>query len=429
MLQFSLNIYFQGSLMDYLESRGNLWYAVYYVPADVQNIIGKKKFLRSTKTSNRAEAVRRALPAVLGWKAEIAKAQGKLPNLKDDYWDSIRREYMATDNEGVRFVIEELAEQAASKMDDPDQASKLFKRVTDQEGTVLAPLVVDWKASLRVSQKTIDQQSRDVTKMADHFVSLEELQPRAVKAWTDKLIKAGATAATIERIGNGCHSFWRYLKRSGTIGIESPDPFDGSFTLARDTAKRVTVNRKPFTADELSRVYQIAVTKGDDSLAKVIALGAFTGARIEEICSLKLTNCTGGMFNIVDSKTEAGIRQVPIHPALTSLVEKMAKESKDDYLVPSKAAGKYGVRSDPYSKRFGRMKDAMGFSAGHVFHSIRKTVATLLEQADVKESISADILGHEKKTMTYGLYSGGSSMAQKRQAMALVVYGGALGEP
>ena len=416
--------------MAYLDFKLNNYYATLTIPADVRHIIGRGvRFYQSTKCKTEAEAQRRANHLVAGWKTEIIKARGKLPNPKDTFWDSLRHEYMATDNEGVRFVIEELAEQAASKMDNPDQASKLFKRVTDQEGTLLAPLVLDWKASLRVSQKTIDQQYRDVTRMADHFVSLEELQPRAVKAWTDKLLKAGATVATIERIGNGCHSFWRYLKRSGTIGIESPDPFDGSFTLARDTAKRVTVNRKPFTADELSKIYENALAKGDDSLARVIALGAFTGARIEEICSLTLTNCIEGMFNIVDSKTGAGIRQVPIHPVLVSLVAKMVKESTDGYLVPSKAAGKYGVRSDPYSKRFGRMKEAMGFAAGHVFHSIRKTVATLLEQADVKESISADILGHEKKTMTYGLYSGGSSMAQKREAMALVVYGGALGSP
>lgn len=415
--------------MDYIEPRGNLWYAVYYVPADVQHILGRKKFLRSTKTSNRAEAVRRALPAVLGWKAEIAKAQGKLPSLKDDYWDSIRREYMATDNDGVRFLIEELAEQAASKIDDPHQASKLYKRITGQEGTLLATLVEDWRGSLRVTQKTIDQQHRDVTKMADHFVSLEELQPRAVKAWTDKLIKAGATAATIERMGNGCHSFWRYLRRSGTLGVEAADPFDGSFTLARSTAKKVTINRKAFTAEELSTVYQMALSKGDDSLARVIALGAFTGARIEEICSLKLVNCTGGIFNILDSKTDAGIRQAPIHPALVALIDKMTKESTDGYLVPSKAAGKYGVRSDPYSKRFGRMKEAMGFGPSHVFHSIRKTVATLLEQAEVKEGIAADILGHEKKTLSYGLYSSGSSMAQKLEAISKVSYPGPLGKP
>jgi integrase len=161
----------------------------------------------------------------------------------------------------------------------------------------------------------------------------------------------------------------------------------------------------------------------------VVALGAFTGARIEEICSLNVKNCADGIFKIVDSKTEAGIRQVPIHPALVTLVAKMVKESTDGYLVPSTAAGQYGVRSDPYSKRFGRMKAVMGFGAGHVFHSIRKTVATLLEQAEVKESIAADILGHEKKTMTFGLYSDGSSMAQKREALALVVYPGELGMP
>jgi hypothetical protein len=57
-----------------------------------------------------------------------------------------------------------------------------------------------------------------------------------------------------------------------------------------------------------------------------------------------------------------------------------------------------------------------------VFHSIRKTVGTLFEQAEVLEGVAADILGHEKQTMTYGLYSGGSSMKQKRDAMHKLKY-------
>ncbi len=43
--------------------------------------------------------------------------------------------------------------------------------------------------------------------------------------------------------------------------------FDGSFTLARTTAKKVTVNRQAFTAEELSRVYQEALAKEDVALA------------------------------------------------------------------------------------------------------------------------------------------------------------------
>ena len=37
---------------------------------------------------------------------------------------------------------------------------------------------------------------------------------------------------------------------------------------------------------------------------------------------------------------------------------------------------------------------------------------------------AADILGHEKKTMTYGLYSGGSSMLVKRMAIEKLSYPG-----
>ena len=53
----------------------------------------------------------------------------------------------------------------------------------------------------------------------------------------------------------------------------------------------------------------------------------------------------------------------------------------------------------------------------HVFHSIRKTAATVFEQAAVPEGVTADIIGHEKQTMTYGLYSGGPPVKQRQEAI------------
>lgn len=415
--------------MSYIEKRANLYYATLTVPADVRGIIGKAKFVQSTQTPKRAEALLRVALLVAGWKAEIAKARGKLPVAKATFWDSLRRDYINAADEGAQFVIQELAETAAQKVSDLEQSSQFYKFATNQAGTLLVPLVEDWKVSLRLGQKTIDQQHRDVLKMADHFVSVEALKPQKVKAWTDSLIKAGATAATLERVMNGCRSLWRYLQDSGTVPVDAPDPFHGSFRLATKKAKRNTVERKAFTAGQLATVYQQAISRGDVGLSRLIALGAFTGARIEELCSLTVENCTDGVFKITDSKTYAGVREVPIHPALFPLVESMTKASADGYLVPSTAAGKYGVRSDPLSKRFGRLKESMEFSPGYVFHSIRKTVATSLEQAGVAEGIAADILGHEKKTLSYGLYSSGSSMAQKLEAISRVSYPGALGTP
>ena len=52
-----------------------------------------------------------------------------------------------------------------------------------------------------------------------------------------------------------------------------------------------------------------------------------------------------------------------------------------------------------------------------MFHSIRKTAATVFEQAGVPEGVTADIIGHEKQTMTYGLYSGGTSVKQRQEAI------------
>lgn len=99
------------------------------------------------------------------------------------------------------------------------------------------------------------------------------------------------------------------------------------------------------------------------------------------------------------------------------------------YLIPSTAEGKYGVRSDPLSKRFGHLKTALKFGAGHVFHSIRKTVATQFEQARVAEGIAADLLGHEKKTLSYGLYSAGSSMKDKQRAISKLACPATLDKP
>jgi len=72
---------------------------------------------------------------------------------------------------------------------------------------------------------------------------------------------------------------------------------------------------------------------------------------------------------------------------------------------------------DAIGKRFGRLKEELGFGPEYVFHSIRKSFTTFLEQAGVNEGITADIVGHEKQTITYGLYSGGSSDVQKYEAI------------
>ncbi len=112
----------------------------------------------------------------------------------------------------------------------------------------------------------------------------------------------------------------------------------------------------------------------------------------------------------------------PIHRELAQTMARLIEGSKDGHVLSGLTVNKYGDRSNGIGKRFGKLKSAMGFGSQHVFHSIRKTVVTILENAGVPENVVADIVGHEKTTMTYGLYSGGLSLAVKREALAKLAY-------
>ncbi len=46
----------------------------------------------------------------------------------------------------------------------------------------------------------------------------------------------------------------------------------------------------------------------------------------------------------------------------------------------------------------------------------------MLEMAGIPESTAADIIGHDKPSMTYGLYSGGTPLAVKAKAIARLRY-------
>jgi integrase len=179
-------------------------------------------------------------------------------------------------------------------------------------------------------------------------------------------------------------------------------------------------NRLPFPPADIPKLVKAA--SDDPQLADLITLAAYSGCRIEELCALKLDHVAEDHFKITDAKTAAGIREVPIHKAIAKTVARLRTASGDGYLLAGLTENKYGDRSNAIGKRFGRLKRDLGYDARYVFHSIRKTVSTALENAGVPENVAADILGHEKPRITYGLYSGGVSLAVKAEALGKLVY-------
>jgi hypothetical protein len=121
---------------------------------------------------------------------------------------------------------------------------------------------------------------------------------------------------------------------------------------------------------------------GDTALANAIEIAAFSAARIEGACGLKGQRCADRL-------------EKPNHPAIAGLIDDLIKTAdRDGYLIHSSATKKYGERSAPVGKRFGRMKTKRGFDERFVFHSIRHGVASMFKDNKADPNASPDIFGH-----------------------------------
>lgn len=413
--------------MSHIEKCRNLWYATLKVPPDVQEKVGKTKFKESLGTSDKRRAQELAAPRVALWKAQIRKARGQGDAV---YEEAIRwrQAYEAARREGDEDLLEAM----------PTLISDKAEQIEEQRGEHMAlqfaaiaqglktpsKLHFDaWRASIiNLAQKTQDQAEKDVQRLVDEFVTLEAITPVAARDWLQRLQAAGASDSSVKRMMSFWRSYWRYL---GSVAAVPPNSFP--FTVEMIQRRQASRGRRgdswlPFPPEKVPELWAAAEQRGDAMLANLIRLGAYTGARIEELCSLKTEHADASALHIADAKTAAGIRDVPVHPAIKDLVEALRGSSTDGYLLSGLTLNKYGDRSNAIGKRFGRLKAELGFGEQHVFHSLRKTVVTLLEDAGVSENLAADIVGHEKPRITYGLYSGGASLKTKAEALARVRY-------
>ncbi|MFF7861059.1 tyrosine-type recombinase/integrase [Pseudomonas monteilii] len=277
-----------------------------------------------------------------------------------------------------------------------------------------------------VALRNVDQQESKLKKLSSYLAETgKPLDFDTVAKWLDSLGVESKTKAQYITAGG---TFWKWAMKYDAQWREdfkgAVNPFDHhELPQLRGKAKADT-QRLDFSLSELAQLHTAAITEGNDALADLILLATYTGARIEELCQLRTENVVTDdgvqSFDITDSKTVAGIRVVPVHPALTNLVQRLMTDSQDGYLVPSDSKNKYGNRSDLHSKAFGRLKKSQGFGSRHVFHSIRKTAITQLHRAEVLGPLIAELVGHETGTVTFDTYSQGASAAQKLTAISKI---------
>lgn len=411
----------------YLQRRGNGWYATLDIPKPLRvHFDGQARFVQSLKTENRSEAERLKLPVIAGWKAELEAAKTGRPDALRDLEKSAldwRKGYLSSDKDQQEIAsleINSMAEDIAWK--DEDKADAFYQLATGTSFPI-AHKIEEWLSTLSDTKKTIHMKRTDLDRFSERFKYTHNVTKQSVRKWTQDLEQIdNLKTPTIRRIVSPCRGYWDYLQRSGHIP-EGPDPFEGAVRPEKRKTKADTeASRVAFTTEEVVHLLREAGRSGDTQLSQLIWLGMWTGCRIEELCSLKCSDVSQRYFTAVDAKTEAGNRAVPIHSRLAPLLSHLIKTSNDGYVMAGLTFNKFDGRSNAIGKRFGRLKKAQGFSKRHTFHSIRRTVATELQNALIPESVAADIVGHDKPSMTYGLYSAGAHLDVKQEAIEKLSY-------
>ncbi len=441
----------------YFQLRGNVWQCVMLIPKDVRHVFKATHFRRSTRHRDLTQAQIVGLPWVAEWKqkisrarmepdtimADIAKAKATVPEGTDartgiphdqincvtwrqiDAWgdhkvigDSrgfkVTTARVDTDQFGPVVVVtgyinDEVDEITVMPLlmdevvtsviwnDNAASAHTYVPTLLGEQGIPFGQFSEEFAEQYGKSQKDAKSALNGGAKI---FATLDAVTPDSVQAWVSHETRARETVVKHLAI---LSSYWKFLQEKRYIK-QGAIPFQG-VSIPKTLAKKKGYG--PFEWDELMAIRALC----DAELQDVVDIARYTGMRIAEICIQEKTLIHQGVecFHVDEkaAKTGASVRFVPVADEIKHIV--LEKRNVN-------AIG----------KRFGHAKKKIvGPNRQKSFHSIRKNVITFLEQASIPEGVAADLCGHEKQTITYGVYSGGSSMPQLLEAIKAIKAGNA----
>ncbi|EEW0682981.1 site-specific integrase [Escherichia coli] len=256
---------------------------------------------------------------------------------------------------------------------------------------------------------TLSKTNKAVEVLLTHLkkkdIQLRDINRTIVTGWLDKL-KTERAPQTIQNYISALAQIWD-LARNRYHDAPQDNPWRGHALEAKSSK----VSYEVFAPGELAKVYALL----DDEMKAVTAIGAYSGMRINEICTLRessIKTIEGVLcFEITEGKTKSAARIVPVHSKLIPLVKSLLKTTHSGFLfyhasVTDRADGK---RSTWHTQQFTRAKrKALGEPAAErkVFHSLRHAFVQQLDRAQVPEDRIALLVGHERgSTESFKTYS------------------------
>lgn len=302
-------------------------------------------------------------------------------------------------------------------------------------GTVRPSAISDY----RTSCKRISEGIGDVV--------LRDLTTAKIQAWEARLLKSGKGVNTVLKYHRLLNSVCKHAMNVRDL--------DWNPCAAVKKPKRVAPSPNSLDANQHARLNATLNVMGATPTVTAATIAFYTGMREGEICGLKW-KCydkdagtiriekaiakAGGRKYETEPKTEAGKRDVPVHPALADMLrrrrERMVSELQvagvtlndaefGELYVCGAIDGRYydpTILSRSW-KSLAESFELVGTQGRRVtFHDLRHSFATraIANGADVKAV--AAVLGHTDARVTLNVYAD-ADKESKARAVALVGYG------
>lgn len=156
-----------------------------------------------------------------------------------------------------------------------------------------------------------------------------------------------------------------------------------------------------FEKEEIDRLWQIT----DQPYYQIVLMLIYNGCRISEFLDLKKENINleEQYFDVVSSKTENGIRRVPIADKVLPYYKAWYESSDCEYLIHTPDHKHFEYRNY-YDSYWTPLMESLGFE--HKPHDTRHTCISMLAEAHVDQTMIKKIVGHAgAMTLTERVYT------------------------
>jgi integrase len=441
----------RGMARDYLKQRGGRYYVQVSIPARLRKAAGKSEYIKSLKTGDLQEANRRKHPIIAAFKHRIAGLEKHQPSgaLSELYEKALawreamerhKGEVLYEEPDGTPYYatdefLSQISDEANEFLEEQgDKAATVFYKIAKGDGTLLNTQVDGWltQEAATLTAQTISQH-RTVVKAfitwAGDDVLVEDVTRKRAGEFVGHLLEptSGISRRTAKRYLSSLSSFWKWLEGRG---LAQSNPWLGH-GVGKKAARGVGKKRSQWTDEALIKVLRGATTPRYTTIIHdLVRLALVTGARLDELCSLKVGDVNkredGWWITIREGKSEAALRDIPLHNSVVHVLGRRLKKAKSyifEGLVPG---GPDKKRSWNVSKAFGHYTAKLELGEQRqTFHDLRKTFTEVMEAAEVAVSTTSLIVGHARQNMTYGHYSKGQRV-QLRDAIDKLRYSSAL---